>query len=274
MPRRVLLAGCGQVGGELAGRLAARGAEVFALRRDTTALPSCVTPLPVDLLSDRLSTEVEPLPAVDAMVVTLTPGIGGPGNPDGYLAALGNLATALPGVPARTVFVSSTGVFDRPTQDGTLTEADTPVPASPRAQTLLAGERAAEALFGALVVRPAGIYGPGREFMLRTATSGTPVQYARRTNRIHQTDLVRALEVMLDAVDPPAVLHAVDQRPATLGEVVTFLADELGVKPPPPVTPEEPTGSFFDGAALGRLVGALRYPGFVQGYRGMLAQRR
>jgi nucleoside-diphosphate-sugar epimerase len=263
----VLLAGCGRVGVRLAERLTARGAEVFALRRHAADLPSCVTPLAVDLLSPA----VDPLPRVDAMVVTVTPGIGGRGNPGGYLTALRHLATALPDVPSRTVFVSSTGVFDRPTKDGTLTEDHTPAPVSPRAVTLADGEALARDLFDAHVVRPAGIYGPGREFLLRTVRDGTPVNYRRRTNRIHETDLVRTLEAMLDAVEPPAVLHAVDSQPAELGDIVSFIADRLGLEPPPRATPDEPAGTYLDGTALGRFLGPLHYPGYVQGYREMTA---
>jgi nucleoside-diphosphate-sugar epimerase len=204
------------------------------------------------------------------MVVTLTPGIGGPEDPRAYLTALRHLGAALPRIPGRTVFVSSTGVFDRPTQDRPLTEDDTPHPVSPRAVTLADGETLARELFDAHVVRPAGIYGPGREFLLRTVRDGTPVNYHRRTNRIHETDLVRTLEVMLDAGTPPAVLHAVDNQPAELGEIVSFIADGLGVEPPPRATANEPVGTYIDGSALGRLLGALHYPGYVQGYREMI----
>nr|WP_255805614.1 sugar nucleotide-binding protein [Corynebacterium kalidii] len=219
---------------------------------------------------DLLSPAPGPLPRVDAMVVTLTPGIGGPEDPHGYLTALRHLATALPDLPSRTVFVSSTGVFDRPTQDRPLTEDDAPRPVSPRAVTLADGEALARELFGAHVVRPAGIYGPGREFLLRTVRDGTPVNYRRRTNRIHETDLVRTLEVMLDAAGPPSVLHAVDGQPAELGDIVSFIADELGVEAPPQTTADEPAGTYIDGSALGRFLGGLHYPGYIQGYREMI----
>ena len=52
-----------------------------------------------------------------------------------------------------------------------LTEQDPPSPRSERARALREGERIVEDLFGALVVRPAGIYGPGRDRVLRTVLS-------------------------------------------------------------------------------------------------------
>ncbi|MGG1909497.1 hypothetical protein AB1285_21165 [Microbacterium sp. NRRL B-14842] len=44
----------------------------------------------------------------------------------------------------------------------------------------------------------------------------------RRTNRIHETDLVRALDLLLRTPEPPALVHAVDRAPAPLGDVMTF----------------------------------------------------
>src|SRR5690606_14907224 len=104
--------------------------------------------------------------------ITLTPALTAPGVPDGYLAALRNLAAALPRIPQRVLLVSSTRVFEGRPGERTLTEEDPPAPASARAETLLAGERLATELFGAHIVRPAGIYGPGRERLLRIVLAG------------------------------------------------------------------------------------------------------
>ena len=47
---RVLIAGCGDVGGELAWRLLADGLEVYGLRRRVYLLPAGVRPIAADLL--------------------------------------------------------------------------------------------------------------------------------------------------------------------------------------------------------------------------------
>ena len=47
---RVLIAGCGDVGGELARRLLAAGCEVYGLRRRAHLLPAGVRPVAVSLL--------------------------------------------------------------------------------------------------------------------------------------------------------------------------------------------------------------------------------
>jgi nucleoside-diphosphate-sugar epimerase len=109
--------------------------------------------------------------------------------------------------------------------------------------------------------------------LVRTVLEGTPVQYAKRTNRIHETDLVRTLEALLHATDPPRILHAVDQRPAPLGEVVTYIARRMGLPAPPRVQPEVASGTVLDGTRLLRLLGALQYPTFEAGYGHLLAAR-
>jgi nucleoside-diphosphate-sugar epimerase len=263
LPGRILLVGCGKLGTRLGQRLAETGREVFALRRNTAALPAGFSTLAVDL-RDPVQ---RALPDVDAMVITLTPGTQGTaGQPDGYCASLQNLAAALPGVPRRVVFVSSTRVLEGRTDRRALTEADAPAPGTARGRTLRDGELLASDLFGAHIVRPAGIYGPGREMLVRKVIEGTPVQYAKRTNRIHETDLVRTLEALLGAADPPRLVHAVDQGPAALGEVVAYIARRLGLPAPPRAQPEVASGTILNGARLLGLLGTLRYPTYESGY--------
>ncbi|SDR65195.1 sugar nucleotide-binding protein [Agrococcus carbonis] len=259
VPARVLLVGCGKLGTRLGERLVRKGAEVVALRRDPSALPESFTRIAADLTAPL----AEPLPQADAMVITLPPG-------DGYRLPLEHLAQALPAIPSRVVFVSSTRVFDGMQGPDPITEADEPRPGSERARVLREGELLAIERFGAHIVRPAGIYGPGRDFLIRQVAAGTPIQRARRTNRIHETDLVRALHAMLTVDAPPAALHAVDQAPAPLGDVASYLADLLGVADPPAIEPAEPSGTVLDGTLLLELLGSLTHPHYRSGYDSMV----
>ncbi|WP_435748248.1 sugar nucleotide-binding protein [Microbacterium sp. PMB16] len=262
-PGRTLLVGFGKLGQRLAPRLLANGGEVFALRRSEGELPDGILGIRADLSAPL----AEKLPAVDAMVVTLPP----PGGVDGYRTALTHLADALPAIPVRTVFVSSTGVFEGSASGPPITEQDAPAPASDRSRGLYDGERAAIELFDAVVVRPAGIYGPGRGFLLRQVREHATVNHRRRTNRIHETDLVRALDLLLRMPEPPALVHAIDQAPAALGEVVAHIARELGLPVPPDDPSGEPTGLVHDGSLLLSLLGSLEYPTYVEGYAEMIA---
>ncbi|WP_187662675.1 sugar nucleotide-binding protein [Microbacterium sp. Nx66] len=260
-PRRALLVGFGKLGARLAPLLLGDGGEVLALRRSDGPVPDGVQALTADLAVPLTG----PLPEVDAMVVTLPPG------PDvsSYRTALSRLAAALPSPPARTLFVSSTGVFDGAGGAEPVTERVEPVPTTDRGRGLRDGERAAVELFDAVVVRPAGIYGPGREFLLRKVREGAPVAHRRRTNRIHETDLVRALDLLLRMPEPPALVHAVDRAPAPLGDVMTFLADRLGL-PVPPDDGSAPSGFVYDGTLLRSVLGHLVYPTYEDGYAEMI----
>ena len=262
-PRRTLLVGAGKLATRLAPRLLADGDEVFAVRRSDGALPAGVTAIRADLAAPLTA----PLPRVDAMLITLPPGA----DSTAYRTALTHLADALPAVPARTVFVSSTGVFEGTVAEHPLTERDEPTPTTVRARGLRDGEQAAVELFSAVVVRPAGIYGPGREFLLRQVRDGAGMDHARRTNRIHETDLVRALHLLLRMDDPPRLVHAVDEAPAPLGDVVGFIARELGVDAPPHVPSTGPRGFVYDGALLRSLLGTLDHPTYEDGYADMIA---
>ena len=264
--RRVLLVGCGSLGTSLGERLVDRGIRITALRRNVETLPQTFDRVAADLGAPLDAA----LPGVDAMVVTLPP------PAEGYETVLTHLADALPVVPARVVFVSSTRVFEGLAGERPITEADDPQPASPRARDIRQGELAAQRLFDALIVRPAGIYGPGRDSLVRRVRAGTPVAHARRTNRIHEHDLVSILDRMLHEPTPPAVLHAVDRAPAPLGDVVRHVAARLGV-PVPPDTAEADTGeadtaetdaggTVLDGTAAAALLSRYAFPDFASGY--------
>ncbi len=262
-PGTTLIAGCGRLGTALGERLIAAGGRVVALRRDVSTLPSAFTSLAVDLAAPIAGR----LPAADALVVTLTPSaVGGD-----YRGALARLVAALPAPPARTVFVSSTGVFEGWRGRQPITEADRPTGETERARMLIDGESAAVDLLDAIVLRPAGIYGPGRDFLIRQTLTAPSIDGGRVTNRIHEADLARALEALLTVEVPPRVLHAVDEAPVALRAVVDHIASRLGVAAPPTTDGGgTASGNVFDGSALHALLGRLDYPDYRAGYDALL----
>ena len=217
----VLLAGCGDVGTALGLRLAERGVRAVGVRRRADALPEPLEPVSLDLTDPGEAV----LPVADAVVVTLTAdGRDATAYERTYLGALRGLHLALPSDAApRVVLVSSTGVLSG-TDGEVVTEATPPDPQRATAHVLLAAEELAADLFPDLViVRPAGIYGPGRTSLIERVRTATPVTHRRVTNRIHRDDLVTVLSTVLDAPEPPRLLHAVDHDAAQLGDVVTHL---------------------------------------------------
>ncbi|RWZ51244.1 hypothetical protein ELQ90_10265 [Labedella phragmitis] len=188
-----------------------------------------------------------------------------------YRTALTNVLQALPGPPARTVFVSTTGVFDGWRGGQPITESDLPTGETGRARILLDAETVAVDLLDAIILRPVGIYGPGRDFLIRQTLTATSIDGGRMTNRIHEADLARALEALLTSAAPPPVLHAVDEEPTRLRAVVDHIAARLGVTAPPTADDSAPSGNTFDGSVLLDLLGHLDYPDYRVGYDELVA---
>lgn len=272
IPERLLIAGFGKLGTRLGERYAARGTAVFGVRRGEHTASAGVELIRADL-ADPAAAPVR-LPGVDALVITLPPpAVDGIVAPDGYRRSLETLAASLPSIPERVVFVSSTRVFEGRGDGSSINETDAPAPTSDRGRALVDGERRAVELLGASVLRPSGIYGPGRDSLIRRVLAGDPIQYARRTNRVHETDLVRAIEALLERSDAPRLLHATDASPASLGEVASFVAGELGVDAPPRIHPEEASGTLLSGERMHAFLGSLDYPGYRDGYAEMVRLR-
>jgi nucleoside-diphosphate-sugar epimerase len=142
------------------------------------------------------------------------------------------------------------------------------------------------------VLRLGGIYGPGRTRLIDQVRGGTAVVPAgsRFTNRLHRDDAAAAI-VHLCSMDPsPGPLYlGVDNEPAEFGEVLCFLAAELGLPRPPSASGagDRTAGGSAGGSAGGepsrgsnkRCSNALlrgtgfefAYPGFREGYRAILA---
>ena len=272
---RILIAGCGDVGTQAALQLAAEGHEVFGLRRDPGVLPGPIRPVAGDLTADQGLRELPT--GIDAVVHAATAGRRDEAAyaavyRDG-LARLLDHVTARDGTAPRVVFLSSTTVYG----DAGGAWVDETTPVEPGSAT---GELIAEAeqlLLGApvdgVVLRLAGIYGPGRTRQIEQVRAGEVVRPDPPVhgNRIHRDDAARALVhlLTLDAVEP--IYLGVDHAPVDRGEVVAWLALELGL-PEPPSGPA-PSRGGDKRCRNDRLVASgfvFRYPTYVEGYRAVL----
>jgi nucleoside-diphosphate-sugar epimerase len=153
--RRLLIAGCGDLGNRLAARL--DGWEVHGLRRNVSRLAAGIVPISADL-SDP-STLGAAAGEWDALIYTATPGER---TPEGYRQAyVTGMQELLKRVRVgRLIMVSSTAVFGQ--DDGSwVDEASATEPQRFNGEILLEAERVA-ADVGGIVIRFSGIYGPGR----------------------------------------------------------------------------------------------------------------
>lgn len=224
--KRLLIAGCGDLGVRLAGRLNPTAWAVTGLRRQAEKLRPPIQALAADLNDPaslgKLARDW------DAVIYQATPGERSP--PAYRRAYVEGLQILLERVnPGRLIFVSSTAVFGQ--DDGSWVDESSPTePSAFNGEILLEAEGIARSA-GGLVVRYSGIYGPGRDFLLRQIASGRascqeqPVQW---TNRIHADDCAGVLAHLLELDRPEPLYCASDCRPSPRCEVLDWLAARLG----------------------------------------------
>lgn len=260
MTRPLLLIGCGYTLRHLARRVAGTRPLVASTRNPETAgelraLGAEVVEDPVALAQRADGAHV---------VVSLPPEAG---LDDALSAAL------LQHRPERLVYLSSTGVYGA--ASGRVDEA-TPVDQHGPSASRVRAERLYQRA-GAVVLRPAGIYGPERGLheRLRQGAFRLPGDGSRRTSRIHVEDLCSAIEVALTRASPGDVFNVADDQPAPLREVVSWLCARLGV-PIPPSIPLEQAPATLRGdrtvanERLRRLGWAPRFPSYVEGFSAVI----
>jgi len=274
---RVLIAGCGDVGSVLAVSLLADGHVVYGLKRDISSLPDGVLPIRADLTDPG---SLSDLPQqIDCLVFMPTPASRDQAGYEAiFIQGWKNVWAALKQPPKRTLLVSSTAVYGE-SQGGIVSEETPPEPTRFNGKVLLEMEQfAAECTDDLVVVRISGIYGPGRERLIRQAASeGLEVQQnpAFYTNRIHRDDAAAALKHLLELEQPQSLYVATDDNPAPRYEVVEWLARAQGRPSPSPLNDEQAgCGKRVDNQRLRDSGFKFSYPDYRAGYGAVLKQRR
>jgi nucleoside-diphosphate-sugar epimerase len=263
--RLLVIAGAGDVGGRLASRRAAWGDDVIALRRrDVEAAPG-VRGLRADLATGE---GLSRLPRrAEALVFCAAPDRRDEGAYRAlYVDGLRRLIDACEA--PRIIFVSSTAVYRE--DQGEWVDEDTPaMPPAFNGQALLAAEQALSPHPGGIALRLSGIYGPGREMMLRKARADEPGRL-HWTNRIHVEDAASALSWLLDMKAPERLYLGSDDQPAREAEVLAWLREREGLPSVAAATGTE-TGRRIRNARLRATGWAPAFPDYRSGYAAMLA---
>jgi nucleoside-diphosphate-sugar epimerase len=278
----ILLAGCGDLGTEAGLRFAAAGHRVVGWRRSPGKLPAAIEGVAADLSS----ADLPPVPA-DTTAVVIAVAANSPTEAAYRAAYVDGLAHVLDALerdgvtPQRVLFVSSTAVYGD-AGGGWVDERTTAAPGGFSGRVLREAEdlliaRLRGTASAPIVLRLGGIYGPGRTRLIDQVRNGTAVipDEPRFTNRIHRDDAAAAMvHLASTAADPAQVYVGVDDSPADLGDVLRFLAAEMGY-PSPSVGPagearggnKRCSNSLLRGSGL-----ELAYPTFREGYRAVLAR--
>lgn len=265
-PAGVLVVGAGDLGLAVAERLVRLGVDVTTLNRSGRSVDGARS-FRGDLADP---TSLDGLPTAEVVLFTTAP----PGRDESayrlaYVDGPARILEALPHTPRRLVLTSTTGVHG--VDDGSwVDESSPPDPTRDTARAVLEGEERLRRAGPTAVVRPAGIYGPGRTRLIDrvrageepVAADGTP----RWTNRIHRDDLADAMVLVVTHPAPPPVLLAVDDEPAPRDDVIRHLVDRLGAPAPSTIDVPSPTGKRCRNDALRALGWVPRFPSFREGY--------
>ncbi len=246
---RVLIVGCGYTGTTLGTELARDGHEVFGLRRNPGASDGLTAAGITLLVADitRLET-LKDLPASYDWVVDCASSSGGGAEEYRavYLEGARNLVNWLGASPPRKfVYTSSTGVYGQ-TDGSVVNEASPTEPEAPTAKVLVAAENvlfeaARDQDFPVVVLRLAGIYGPGRGHWLQQFLKGQALMEGsggRIVNMIHREDVAGAIIAALQNGRPGEVYNVVDNEPVSQLDLFRWLSARLN-QPLPSSGPQE-----------------------------------
>lgn len=164
---------------------------------------------------------------------------------DVYAGGVRNVLAALPRSTGRFIYISTTGVYS----DAGGAWIDERTPPDPRREGGRAALAAEHALVAhplgasAIILRLAGLYGPGRVPYLEQLRAGEPIPAAStgHLNLIHVDDaanVVLAAERLPQLVDGPRVYGVNDGHPVQRGEYLCEVARLIGGPPPRFVAPD------------------------------------
>lgn len=272
----VLIAGCGDVGVRLARLLQGRGRSVLCLRRHAAALPQDLPRLAADL-ADAGSLAALPRGLRRVVFMPAPQARSEEAYRRVYVEGLSNLLAALDTAQLeRFVLVTSSAVYGE--HGGGWVDEDTP-PAPPgfNGRVLLEAEdllRARLARGRGVVLRLAGLYGPGRDPLidrLRAGLARAPRDPPFFANRIHVDDAASALAQLLELPAPASCYLGVDDHPLPLHELYADLAGMLAAPAPATGPPPAGIGNKRLGNARLRATGWVpRWPDARAGYRALI----
>ncbi|MFZ2168571.1 MAG: NAD-dependent epimerase/dehydratase family protein [Methylococcaceae bacterium] len=273
---KILIIGCGAIGTQLLHVLSANGHKVTGLKRNPPKTDTVkVNYFAADITS---AADLKDLPTdFDTLYFIVSPdGRSKESYRDIYESGLNNLLNRFSraGSNPHWIFVSSTSVYGQ--SQGEWVDEDSV--AQPNNVTSQLIRRAEQKLMDLdadnIVVRFSGIYGPGREYLLRMAMQSPAIQKNPPyfTNRIHQQDCIGVLAFLLERRLAGVALEqcylASDDDPAPLWEVMWWLAEHLKCQPPTikSVDKDCEMNKHCNNQRLKSLGYKFSYPSFKDGY--------
>jgi nucleoside-diphosphate-sugar epimerase len=275
-----LVIGCGYLGLRAARQWHTLGDEVFAVTRSTDRAPALrqygLRPVVADVTRpDTLAV----LPTADTVLYAVGHDrMAGHSMHEVYVVGLRAALDSLSGRVGRLIYASSTGVYGQ--TGGQWVDEDSPCePSRESGRICLEAEQTLRAhALGrrAVVLRLAGIYGPGRVPNQAALLTGEPIAAAADgfLNLIHVDDAVSVVLAAAEHASPSPLYVVSDGHPVVRHDYYAEAARLLGAPPPSLVAP--PAGSAKAARAegsrrvsnarmLAELGVRLKYPTFREG---------
>jgi nucleoside-diphosphate-sugar epimerase len=238
MPR--LIVGCGYLGLRVAQRWLDAGDEVYAVTRSAERAGKLqqlgLWPVVADVLSDDIESLAD-LPPMETMLYAVGfDRTAGRTIDEVYVEGLRNVLDAISSETGRIIYVSSTGVYGD--NDGDWVDEETPChpiraggKACLAAEQLLMGHRLSDK---AIVLRMAGIYGPGRIPRVEQILAGEviPAPAEGFLNLIHVDDASRVVLAAEKRATPPRTYVVSDGHPCPRRDYFVELARLLNAPAP------------------------------------------
>jgi nucleoside-diphosphate-sugar epimerase len=237
---KVLIVGCGSIGYQLAELLAKAGHDVTGLKRNPpTASNENVKFVCADISIPQdlkvLDTDFEHI-----FFIVSADSRNENSYRDIYEIGIDNLLNkfAHAGSQAPWIFVSSTSVYGQNQGEWVDEDSETKPKKSTSLKIVQAEQKLMAINSANVVVRFSGIYGPGREYLLRMAKQAPSIQQnpPAFTNRIHQRDCVGVLQFLFEqrlaGINLKQCYVASDDDPAPLWDVISWLAVQMQSDPP------------------------------------------
>lgn len=228
-----LVIGCGYLGNRVATAWCQQGGSVFATTRRRLQKLRELGLIPI--LTDVTRSDLVPtLPAAQTVLIAVGfDRSSGVTARDVYLTGLENVLRKLP-VDNRLIYISSTGVYG-PSDHGEVDEDVSPAAQDETGAALVEAERLLRSQRpDAIILRFAGIYGPGRLLREKAVLAGEPLPTDPDSwlNLIHVEDGVRAILAAESLGRLGEIYNIADGNPVRRGDFYRRLAELLHAPPP------------------------------------------
>jgi nucleoside-diphosphate-sugar epimerase len=275
-----LIVGCGYLGLRVADLWLAQGADVYGVTRSESHTPLLtarrIRPLAVDV-TERAAFKSLPQAETVLFAVGYDRDCGRTIG-EVYTRGLQNTLSALSSYTERFIYVSSTGVYGQAGSDW-VDESSPCEPIRAGGRACLEAERLLrQSLLGgrSIILRMAGIYGPGRIPRRRELEAGQPIAAPSEgyLNLIHVDDAARVVVAVEQRSPLPGLYCVSDGQPVIRADYYRELAHLIGATEPQFVVPPSDSPAAERAGSSKRVSNArLRselgyeflYPSFRQG---------